>query len=93
MRTRKACVTSPHVPSRPALPTTLNLSPCPPPLPAPQNRLAGLQQDFTSTANQASSGIFSFFGLGGRKQQQPAEPAVSPAPSASSSGGRKSGDK
>ncbi|KAG2447430.1 hypothetical protein HYH02_007756 [Chlamydomonas schloesseri] len=36
-----------------------------------QNRLAGLQQDFTSTANQASN-IFSFFGFGPKKQQQPA---------------------
>ncbi|PNW72528.1 hypothetical protein CHLRE_16g688526v5 [Chlamydomonas reinhardtii] len=49
-----------------------------------QNRLAGLQQDFTSTANQASN-IFSFFGFGPKKQQPAAQqqPAASaPQPSA-----------
>ncbi|KAG2422260.1 hypothetical protein HXX76_016174 [Chlamydomonas incerta] len=43
-----------------------------------QNRLAGLQQDFTSTANQASN-IFSFFGFGPKKQQQPAAQQQQPA--------------
>ncbi|GIL89995.1 hypothetical protein Vretimale_18008 [Volvox reticuliferus] len=41
-----------------------------------QTRLAGLQQDFSATANQAS-GIFSFFGFGGKKQQQQ-PPAAEP---------------
>ena len=54
------------------------------PVVTPQNRLAGLQQDFTSTANQASN-IFSFFGFGPKKQQPAAQqqPAASaPQPSA-----------
>ncbi|GLI68475.1 hypothetical protein VaNZ11_012901 [Volvox africanus] len=43
-----------------------------------QSRLAGLQQDFSATANQAS-GVFSFFGFGGKpQQQQQPSPAAEP---------------
>jgi hypothetical protein len=47
-------------------------------LPPPQGRLAGLQQDFTSTANQAAN-MFSFLGLKPRAPAKPAPPVELPA--------------
>ncbi|KAG2490289.1 hypothetical protein HYH03_011241 [Edaphochlamys debaryana] len=57
-----------------------------------QNRLAGLQQDFASTANQANS-ILSWFGFG-RKQQPPKQQPAAAAPAGqAAASGRGSGER